>query len=447
MIEKLKSFQKSLRSNLRLLISYLKVNWKLFLISLSLGLLAIYFLPQLPKFAPTQKNTVGIVGNFTISSLPLEIQKEISFGLTKLTDNQTATSGAAISWEATDSGKVFVFKLDPNLFWQDGTKFDTSQIHYSLKGVEVNRLSLSEIEFKFKEPFSPLPVIVSQPIFKNGLVGLGENKLQSLKMSGKFLSELTLQNQAGVEKIYKFYPSDREAAVALKLGATKKVQNLHQTYGLESDPHYKITSATSSSTVAALFLNRNKSKFDDKAFRQALAYALPDKFDEGVVAYSSIAENNWSRGEDIKPYMQNLDFAKEALGGNASKNSSKKAPIIISTAAELRPTAEKIAKVWTSVGQPTKVETSELLPPSFDVYLSFMTIPPDPDQYALWHSTQKGNIAGYNSPKVDALLEEGRQTLDPKERRRIYGEFQKALSEDLPAIFLFYPKLYTIERK
>lgn len=447
MNERLKSFPKSLRSNLRLLFSYLKVNWKLFLISLSLGLFAIYFLPHLPKIAPSQKNTVGVVGNYTISSLPLEIQKEISFGLTRLTSDQTATSGAALSWKVSDSGKVFVFKLDPNLFWQDGTKFDTSQIHYSLKGVDVKRLSLSEIQFKFKEPFAPLPVIVSQPIFKNGLVGLGDNKLQSLKMSGKFLSELTLQNQNGEEKVYKFYPSDKEAAVALKLGSTKKVQNLHQTFGLENDPDYKITSATSSSTVAALFLNRNKSKFDDKSFRQALAYALPDKFKEGVVAYSSIAENNWARGEEIKPYMQNLDFAKDALGGNSTASASKKAPIIISTAEELRPTAEEIAKVWTSVGQPTKVETSQLLPPAFDVYLSFMTIPPDPDQYALWHSTQKGNIAGYNSPKVDKLLEEGRQTIDPKERKRIYGEFQKALSEDLPAIFLFYPKLYTIERK
>ncbi len=441
------SATKSLRSNFRLLGSYLKVNWKLFLASLCIGLLAIYFLPRLPQLLPKSKDTVGIVGNFTIGSLPLEIQKEISFGLTKLGPDQAATSGAAISWTATDSGKVFVFKLDPNLFWQDGTKFDTSQVNYSLKGVSVKRLSLSEIEFKFQKPFAPLPAVVSQPIFKNGLVGLGDNKLESVKFNGKFLSELTLENQkTGEHKTYKFYPTEAEAATALKLGSVRKVERLHDDFDLANEPHFKVTSATSSGTVAALFLNLNKGKFNDKAFRQALDYALPDTFENGSVAYSSIQDTNWARGDDVKPYVQNLELAKEALGGNATGSAAKKTPIIISTVAELKPVAETIAKAWTKAGQQTKVETAGLLPPSFDVYLSYMTIPPDPDQYALWHSTQRGNIASYNSPKVDKLLEEGRQTLDPKERKRIYGEFQKALSEDLPAIFLFYPKLYTIER-
>lgn len=432
---------------LRLVFSYLKANWKLFLIALSIGLLVIYFIPSLQNITRKKTNTtIGIVGNFTISSLPLALQREMSFGLTKLASDQTATVGAALSWTATDSGKTVVFKLDPNLFWQDGTKFDTSQINYSLKGVTVKRLSLSEIKFSFKAPFAPLPAIVSQPIFKNGLVGLGEYKLQSLKFNGKFLSELTLQSQkTGEKKIYKFYSSDFQSATALKLGAITEAQDLHRTFGLASDPHFKITSGTSSGTIAALFLNLHKDTFEEKSFRQALAYALPDKFAQGELAFSSVANGSWATTNTIKKYPQNLELAKETIGGNASGSAGRK--ITISTVSELRPVADIIAKTWTSVGLPTKVQVAEILPPAFDVYLSFMTIPPDPDQYALWHSTQKGNIAGYNSPKVDKLLEEGRQTQDPDARLRIYTEFQKALSEDLPAIFLFYPKLYSIERK
>lgn len=387
-----------------------------------------------------------MVGNYTISSLPVPIQDELSFGLTRLLPDQTATAGAALSWTATDSGKTIVFHLDPNLFWQDGTKFDTSQINYRLKGVNVKRLSLTDISFSFQKPFAPLPAIVSQPIFKNGLVGLGDYKLKSLKFNGKFLSELTLQNlKTGLEKTYKFYPSDKEAVTALKLGSVTSVQNIHSAYDLSTDPNYIVKSATDSGTVAALFINLTKKKLDQKAFRQALAYGLPDKFPEGELAYSLSRLESWVDSSEAKKYLQNTALSEEVFDKKAS--SSAKQPLFITTSMALRPVALRIASVWTGQGQPVKVETSEFIPSQFDIYLAYLTVPVDPDQYALWHSTQKGNISGYKSPKVDKLLEEGRNTMDPKERKKIYAEFQKALSEDLPAIFLFYPRVYTISRK
>jgi ABC-type transport system substrate-binding protein len=61
----------------------------------------------------------------------------------------------------------------------------------------------------------------------------------------------------------------------------------------------------------------------------------------------------------------------------------------------------------------------------------------DPDQYLFWHSTQtKTNLTQTNNPKIDKLLEEGRQTFDQQERKKIYQEFQKILLEECPAIFL-----------
>ncbi|MDD3998930.1 MAG: hypothetical protein PHR98_02415, partial [Candidatus Shapirobacteria bacterium] len=64
-----------------------------------------------------------------------------------------------------------------------------------------------------------------------------------------------------------------------------------------------------------------------------------------------------------------------------------------------------------------------------------------------WHSTQtKTNITKINHPPIDKLLEEGRQTFDQQERKKIYQEFQKILLEESPAIFLKYPILYTVSR-
>jgi peptide/nickel transport system substrate-binding protein len=84
-------------------------------------------------------------------------------------------------------------------------------------------------------------------------------------------------------------------------------------------------------------------------------------------------------------------------------------------------------------------------------------IPIDPDQYTLWHSTQATNLTnnavGENSDenndnaKIDKLLEDGRQTLDPEDRRLIYLDFQRFLVEYTPAVFLYHPTSYTILRK
>ena len=80
--------------------------------------------------------------------------------------------------------------------------------------------------------------------------------------------------------------------------------------------------------------------------------------------------------------------------------------------------------------------------------LAFWKVPQDPDQYFFWHSTQKqGNITGYKNVKIDKLLEDGRNTLAIEKRKKIYYDFQKVFMDDLPAVFLYYPNVYTISRK
>ena len=90
-------------------------------------------------------------------------------------------------------------------------------------------------------------------------------------------------------------------------------------------------------------------------------------------------------------------------------------------------------------------------PDNFDLLLVFWKVPQDPDQYYFWHSKQiglnKGNISNYNNVKIDLLLEQGRSTIDINEREKIYQEFQKIIQDDPPALFLYYPYVYTIKRK
>jgi len=76
-------------------------------------------------------------------------------------------------------------------------------------------------------------------------------------------------------------------------------------------------------------------------------------------------------------------------------------------------------------------------------YFVWMTPEPDPDGiYAYFHSSNGlsgSNFTVYNNPKVDELLDLGRETSDVEERTEIYHEIQRILAEDVPRVFLAYP--------
>jgi peptide/nickel transport system substrate-binding protein len=65
----------------------------------------------------------------------------------------------------------------------------------------------------------------------------------------------------------------------------------------------------------------------------------------------------------------------------------------------------------------------------------------DPDQYSIWHSSQQGpgqfNFIGYNNPRVDTLLENGRKELNNEKRKQIYDEFSKIIYDEQPIIYLY----------
>jgi peptide/nickel transport system substrate-binding protein len=67
----------------------------------------------------------------------------------------------------------------------------------------------------------------------------------------------------------------------------------------------------------------------------------------------------------------------------------------------------------------------------------------EPDfYYDIFHSSQfppaGRNRGRYVSSEMDKLVEEGRITLDPEKRKRIYAEVQRIARRDLPYISLWH---------
>lgn len=64
--------------------------------------------------------------------------------------------------------------------------------------------------------------------------------------------------------------------------------------------------------------------------------------------------------------------------------------------------------------------------------------------YKFFHSSQIAgglNFTSYRNPRVDALLEEARESLDPNRRRQLYRQFQRELWNNPPGAFLFWREM------
>lgn len=372
--------------------------------------------------------------------MPQEIAQLMSLGLTKLLPEGTATSSLAKSWEILEDGKAYKFYIRDNILWPDGTQFTAKDITYEFKHAQIQIISDFQIKIILEEPFSALPALVSKPIFKKGVIGLGDYQIAKSKKEGRFLEKIKLvprSNKALPDLTYRFYATEEAARIGFKLGEMDILKGIVNPDDLANWPGVKIASDIHKDRYAAVFFNLRNPKLGEKSFRQALAYAVQKEKGEKR-ASSPISPLSWAYNSKLKPYDQDLTHAESLL-----KKTDQEKTIQLLAFASLVAEAEEIKEDWETLGIKTEVKIINQLPEDFEALLAIWEIPADPDQYSFWHSTQTGNLTGLANPKIDKLLEEGRRAFDVRERKENYLEFQKTLVEECPAIFLFHPTTYT----
>ncbi len=90
---------------------------------------------------------------------------------------------------------------------------------------------------------------------------------------------------------------------------------------------------------------------------------------------------------------------------------------------------------------------------SYDALLDAISLGPDPDVYAYWHSTQADprsptrlNFSEYRVPAADQALEAGRTRSDPTIRAAKYKPFLETWQNDFPALALYQPRFLYMAR-
>lgn len=439
---------RTFRYILRFTVAFITKFKGLIIIGIILGI--IFFLlgrVVSPFFLRKTIEKIGVTGRYHTENLPNFILNLISDGLTSINEDGTVVPKLAYSWETPDKGKTWIFTLKNDIFWQDDVPITSGSIVYEFSDVDIEYPNDKTVTFELKNPFSPFPSVVSKPTFRKGLLGTGEWRVENILISGGIIQELELIDNQKNRKIFKFYPTEDRAKLAFKLGEVDKLVEIFNPSPFDIWNTAKVETEIVKNRVVTVFFNFQDPDLSEKNLRQALIYAIDKEKFGNSRAISPIPSNSWAFNPQVKKYSYNKERAKELLE-DLPKESLDNLDIELVSNPVLLPVAEEIEKFWEEIGIKTTVLVSSIIPSDFQAYLTILDLPQDPDQYSIWHSTQKSsNISNYSNPRIDKLLEDGRSELNFEERRKIYLDFQRFLIEDSPAAFLYHPPTYTISRK
>ncbi len=215
--------------------------------------------------------------------------------------------------------------------------------------------------------------------------------------------------------------------------------------------------------------NMRRDLFKDKRVRRALTMLLDrEKIVERIYyGMAEIIESPFMPGtpeyntqlvripyapEEAKRLLEEAGWRDSDNDGVRDRGGEKFSFEVMTT--NSNPVAEKILTVYQEelgragvVMQIRLLEWASLLERvdsrNFDAVLMGWQMPPDPDPYQVWHSSQaeKGsNFVGFVNKEADELIERGRVCFDRDERIRIYRRFQEIVYDEQPYTFLFAPK-------
>lgn len=370
------------------------------------------------------------------------------------------------SYEISADGKEYIFHLKPNLKFHDGQPLTADDAIYTLQqleefeGLTLESLDPSTVKIILTEPFVPLwellqVGIVSKDFPKNymGLTPVGSGPYQIIQIKkGARVYEVELgavDPEYQIKRlVFKFYPTHRELTEAIKLGDILAYGGLK----VIDWPTFTFLEKPLAGRYYGLFFNLNGPEIlKDREFRRNLARALNKKVlveqalgGEGVIIDSPIA-NSFAASNDITIY--------EYQEVPSVTYNNKLTLTVPATMSHLK-AADIIKEYWSFLGvaldirpvPPEEIAEKVIKPKDFEILLYGLEVGSDPDRYVYWHSTQTEypglNFTGYSQMRVDKALEEGRRTLDPEKRKEHYANFQRVLTADVPAIWLYQP-LYT----
>jgi len=416
-------------------------------------------------------------------------------------DSTTIVPGLATSWDISPDKLTYTFHLRQGVTFHDGTPFNADAVKTSFQ----RRLDVNSAPAYMLMPVAGMTTPDANTIvltLKN-VVGPFMDYMAS-SWGPKIISPKALTDNAGTDHAQTWLKTNADGTGPFKLTAFNRGQNYELTrfdgyWGdkakfakvdirivpdmgtqrlqlqsgdldviLHSFPVAEIPSVHGNSSLAVkdfssylqslLYLNTNKAPFSDLNMRKAVAGAIQrDSLVKEVYgSYGTPATSSYAPGildQSLAPVSYPPSTAKVPGAGPIT---------FVYTADESgiqRRMAELIQQRLDAAGFSTtlkEVQNAQVYDYINDLKnapdLLLMTNTPDaahPDTWAriLWGSKGGLNFLGYNSPKVDQLLDQGAQATDKAASDQAYGQAGRVLNDDYGILFIANARDVMVMRK
>ena len=359
--------------------------------------------------------------------------------------------------------------------------------------VVVEQIDTYTVRFVLREPFAPFIDYTTIGILPVHILGsspisaLGESKFSAAPVgTGPFkIAEVSARRIALVANLefyrsrpyldrmeFVFYPNELSVFEARRQDAVSGIAHvLPEHLGAVRDDEDLTLYSAPLSGYNLVYLNLDRVIFQDRNVRQAMMWALNRQavVDEilggqGIVIDGPILPNSWAHDPGIPRYgydpRKAIGLLEEAGwydddGDGIRERGAQTLEFSLLTneddAVRVR-VIQAISEQLSEVGiraLPEAVPWEELVGERlrlrrFDALISgWQNLPPDPDLYPYWHSSQVKedgrNFANYISEQVDTLLADARSTSDRERRLLLYRQIQEIFSRDVPSLILYQP--------
>ncbi len=400
----------------------------------------------------------------------------------------------AESWESPDP-QTIIFTLRPDLTFSDGSPLTAEDVVFTYQTIldpdfnapqralytpieSIEALDERTVQFNLSAPYAPLLSyldmgIVSKAAVEGGTdialdpVGAGPMKLVAWN-SGSDIELQANENYWGtapeIENVTLQIIGDNSArAQAFEAGDLDVIQSPLSPQDIERLAGDDRFGNAIMAGLGVTYLNFNVSDplLSDPQMRQAFAMlvdqdTIVNQIYQGVdeVAHSVLLPTSWAFDESISQPVFDPAGAVEKFaelgwtdtnGDGILDKDGEPLTVVLSTHSEdpnRVQSVEYLQAVFQSAGVDAEIQISDW--PSFSTnyvqqgqhqiaLLGWLNIV-DPDRLLYAQLTTGGstNWGGYSNPDVDALLEEGRSSLDQAERASAYQGAAEILAEELP---------------
>ena len=436
-----------------------------------------------------------ILTSETISAILMNL---IFSSLIKFDEALQPVPDLAESWEVSKDGLIWTFFLRDDVRFHDGHPLTAEDVEFTYRSI-LDPKNMSPMAGRYqlidkietdgdyifrvilKHPFAPFihwfhckiapkhlldNVDLHNNPFNRRPVGSGPFKLKDWEEDDTIIlnanREYFQKDRPILEKlIFKTYPDRKTALEAIAQKKMDMAMDLMTSdiLSMNRSETFKVYVIPGASCYAIIF-NLKNPLFKDIRVRQALDHAI-DKDSiiknqlKGIskVCTGPFGVNSWAYNPEVEQVTYSIDKAKILLeqagwvdtndDGILEKDgepfefslvvpniSCNLERIAITIRAQLMKMGIRVNLVY--------VDDLKFYETPFQAVLSMIITGADPDDARrFWHSKSGStNIASYESDFVDALLEQGRQTMDMEERKKIYHKIHRRIHDDCPAIFL-----------